>query len=334
MTENAGYPGLRQQIESLLTDGRQFSRQAAEWEKIETYWFIGDAIQQHLQSLGGPERGDETVRNLSKDLHLGLTTLYEILRFRRCISSFHARENIGWSHYKALMHLPPERMRHYEQLADDNAWTTRQLKRAIDADSDTVPVDDGLPAVSPLRAYFGDPYTYRVVEDAVPPAHAPAIDFGFHQVVVPDARLQGFETTCVGDVVTVDPVSGKATVRAGRPQLWTYVAYVRRVIDGDTLDVVIDLGLGQRAFPRIRLRGIDTPELYTDAGRRAREFVEAKLAVDDMIVVATRRTDTYGRYLGDVKYLDGNSDPGEVLGKGIYLNRQLLDEGLARRYLG
>ena len=109
---------------------------------------------------------------------------------------------------------------------------------------------------------------------------------------------------------------------------------MRRVIDGDTLDVVIDLGLGQRAFPRIRLRGIDTPELYTDAGRRAREFVEAKLAVDDMIVVATRRTDTYGRYLGDVKYLDGNSDPGEVLGKGIYLNRQLLDEGLARRYLG
>ncbi len=334
MIVNTSYLGLRQQIESLLTDGRQFSRQAAEWEKIETYWFIGDAIQQHLQSLGGPERGDETVRNLSKDLHLGLTTLYEILRFRRCISSFHARENIGWSHYKALIHLPPDRMRHYEQLADENAWTTRQLKRAIDADTDTLPVDDDLAPVSPLRAYFGDPCTYRVVEDAVPPAHGPAIDFGFHQVWRPDARLGGFGAAKVNDVVTVDPVAGKVTVCEGRPQLWTYVAYVRRVIDGDTLDLVIDLGLGQRAFPRIRLRGVDTPELYTDAGRRAREFVEARLAVNDMIVVATRRTDTYGRYLGDVRYLSGSSDAGQVAAKGVYLNRELLQEGLARRYLG
>ena len=109
---------------------------------------------------------------------------------------------------------------------------------------------------------------------------------------------------------------------------------MRRVSDGDTLDVVIDLGLGQRAFPRLRLRGVDTPELYTGAGRRAREFVEARLAVDDMIVVATRRTDTYGRYLGDVRYLGGSSDAGQVVAKGVYLNRELLEEGLARRYLG
>lgn len=92
-------------------------------------------------------------------------------------------------------------------------------------------------------------------------------------------------------------------MRSDRPGLWTYVARVLRIIDGDTLDVVVDLGLGHRAFPRLRLRGIDTPELYTRAGRQARNFVERALTDSPAVVISTSRTDTYGRYLADVKYL-------------------------------
>ncbi len=53
-----------------------------------------------------------------------------------------------------------------------------------------------------------------------------------------------------------------------------------------------------------------------------------------MIVVATRRTDTYGRYLADLKCLPGETDPHVVLAQGIFLNQRLLDVELAVPYVG
>ena len=95
----------------------------------------------------------------------------------------------------------------------------------------------------------------------------------------------------------------------------------------------IDLGLGHRAAPRLRLRGIDCPEPYTQAGQQAAAFVRQALPSASLVVITTRRTDIYGRYLADLKYLPGATDPRAVLADGTYLNRQLLDESLAVRYL-
>ena len=58
------------------------------------------------------------------------------------------------------------------------------------------------------------------------------------------------------------------------------------------------------------------------------------LADVDFVVITTRRTDDYGRYLADLKYLPGTADPQVVLTEGTFLNRQLLDLELAVRYLG
>jgi hypothetical protein len=56
-----------------------------------------------------------------------------------------------------------------------------------------------------------------------------------------------------------------------------------------------------------------------------------RLAVSSTIVICTHRTDAYGRYLADLKYLPGERDPTVVVDKGVYLNRELLERGLARR---
>ena len=123
------------------------------------------------------------------------------------------------------------------------------------------------------------------------------------------------------------------TRRPPRTRRYTYLAWVHRVVDGDTLIAVVDLGLGLRTGPRrLRLRGIDCPELTTLAGRTARTFVQKALAPVGFVVLTTHRTDAYGRYLVDVRYLPGESDPEVVRRRGVYLNRQLLDERLARRY--
>ena len=51
------------------------------------------------------------------------------------------------------------------------------------------------------------------------------------------------------------------------------------------------------------------------------------------VVITTHRTDTYGRYLTDVRYLPGEADPVVVCRKGRYLNRELLEQRLAKRYV-
>jgi len=53
----------------------------------------------------------------------------------------------------------------------------------------------------------------------------------------------------------------------------------------------------------------------------------------DFAVLATARTDRYGRYLADVFCDVGETGPAAVAAEGAYLNRQLLDEGLAGAYV-
>ncbi|OGG49508.1 MAG: hypothetical protein A3F84_08580 [Candidatus Handelsmanbacteria bacterium RIFCSPLOWO2_12_FULL_64_10] len=50
------------------------------------------------------------------------------------------------------------------------------------------------------------------------------------------------------------------------------------------------------------------------------------------VVLTTTKPDKYDRYLSDVFYLPGGIDPQDVLQKGIFLNQQLLDQGLAVRF--
>jgi micrococcal nuclease len=328
------YGILREQIEGLLQEGQQFGRRAAEWEKVETYWHIGDALARFLGQHGGSTYGEQTLVQLGGDLQMSRAVLFDILRFRRQVAVLQVRESLGWSHYRALLRLPADQLTHYEKLADAEAWTVRQLKRAIEQTGASQLDDDLAPAPEPLRPRFGRPYTYRVLSDRFDPSAPNAIDFGFHQLWVPTA-LSGFEAAAPGDTISLESKGSTtiAGVHTDRPALWTYVARVLRVVDGDTLDVVVDLGLGHRAFPRLRLRGIDTAELYTEAGRQARTFVEDTLANCPVVVIATRRTDTYGRYLADVKYKTGASDPEQILQQGTYLNRQLLKQSLASRYL-
>ena len=81
-----------------------------------------------------------------------------------------------------------------------------------------------------------------------------------------------------------------------------------RVVDGDTVDVDVDLGFGcwvRGHNGRIRLFGIDAPEsrggtLETKAhGRLAKKFVQEKLKVGEVYKLRTKDKGKYGRYLGD-----------------------------------
>ena len=112
--------------------------------------------------------------------------------------------------------------------------------------------------------------------------------------------------------------------------MYEYNCKVVRVVDGDTVDVDIDLGFDTwKCGERIRLYGIDTPECRTRdaeekaAGLLAKEFVESCLHVGETYTLTTREKGKFGRYLGVIKLSDAKS-----------INAILVEERLAVAYSG
>jgi endonuclease YncB( thermonuclease family) len=114
---------------------------------------------------------------------------------------------------------------------------------------------------------------------------------------------------------------------------YTYEATIDRVIDGDTLLVVIEAGFGIKVHDKLRLRGIDTPELGTAEGEKAKKFVASLLPVGSTIIIKSHksRTDNHGRFVVDVFYREGVETAEAILREPVYLNQKLIDEGLAVR---
>lgn len=109
--------------------------------------------------------------------------------------------------------------------------------------------------------------------------------------------------------------------------MFTYNAQVIDVYDGDTVTVVVDLGFHTKQTLKIRLAGINTPELKGDdreKGLIARDRL-AELILNKQVVLKTYkdRQEKFGRWLGDI-YLPDSL---------ISVNTILLNEGLAKTYL-
>ena len=104
--------------------------------------------------------------------------------------------------------------------------------------------------------------------------------------------------------------------------LYTYTAALDYVIDGDTVVCEVDVGFRTWTRQKLRLRGIDAPELATPQGKRAKKRLQAKLTAARGILIKTYAKDKYDRYLVDI-----------FLGRErLFVNRWLVDQGLAILY--
>jgi len=112
-----------------------------------------------------------------------------------------------------------------------------------------------------------------------------------------------------------------------------YVKKVTKVVDGDTIDVDIDLGFDISFSSRVRLAGIDTPESRTTdkvekaLGLEAKAYLKHAIDSAKSVVIKTEKMDSsekYGRILGWV-YIDGNT---------VSLNDMMINDGYAWGYLG
>jgi micrococcal nuclease len=112
-----------------------------------------------------------------------------------------------------------------------------------------------------------------------------------------------------------------------------YVKKVTKVVDGDTIDVEIDLGFDISFSSRVRLAGIDTPESRTTdkmekaLGLEVKAYLKNAIDGAKTVVIKTEKMDSsekYGRILGWV-FLDGSE---------ISINQKMIDEGYAWGYMG
>ena len=108
------------------------------------------------------------------------------------------------------------------------------------------------------------------------------------------------------------------------------VTSVDRVVDGDTIDITIDVGFGLYKKERVRVAGIDTPESRTrdkkekQYGLAAKYFLTGLLENCDDLIVRTEKDGKYGRMLGWLVCND----------KGMNINQTMIDEGYAWPYDG
>jgi len=113
-------------------------------------------------------------------------------------------------------------------------------------------------------------------------------------------------------------------------QIYTYKAYVEKILDGDTLWAVLDLGFKIFIRQKIRLHKLDAPPMETDEGVKAMTYLNNKLKPLDFIVVKTHCRDKFDRYLADIFYLSDEQDFLVVTDKGKYLNQELADKGYCK----
>ncbi len=312
MLTPSSYNQLLKLIQTELLSARKKIGQI----KAVSLWKLGRWIDLYL--LHGKDRakyGGKVYEKLEKKTGIGHKTLERAVRFSREFPIPTALSKLSWTHQFELLALPDQAVR--DKLAHQaikKNLTTRELKQEIkkklagknsknsDRHLNKVPVTIFTPPPK-LKAVKGELYTYVILEEksAEDPSKS-VVDCGF-----------GFDQTV--------NVNDFPDAQFGQTMQFTYRAEIKKVIDADTFKVRIDLRLGG-SFSRqkIRLKGIDAPEIDTPAGKKAKAYVEKVLRGLPFVTILTSKSDKYVRYLADVWY-----GPDEK-----YLNQELLDLGLAK----
>tara|TARA_B100000963_G_scaffold59574_1_gene47572 strand:+ start:624 stop:974 length:351 start_codon:yes stop_codon:yes gene_type:complete len=113
--------------------------------------------------------------------------------------------------------------------------------------------------------------------------------------------------------------------------MFEYNATVVKVVDGDTIDAMVDLGFGTWKKVRIRMHGINAPESRTRDLEEKKKGLAAKARLIEMLeenekhfILISHGVGKFGRCLGEI-YIKGHNNS---------LNKQLISEGHGTEYYG
>lgn len=343
---NSSYQKLLKDLKAVFIEGLK----KIEQEKINAYWKTGELIARDiLANKSRADYGKNLLKNLSADLGVSERTLGRAVQLYRAYPIPSALTKLSWLHQLQLISIKNEGKRKaFAQRAIKKDWGYRELEDAIRLERLKVeePQDKSAPAsqgaVVKLSLNRSRLFAYRILEpgyihSAAGEAEEKVIDLGFSINI--QAEIFGLTNLKAGEIIESKKTGNKYSFSrsdAKPKDLYTYVALVERVVDADTLWLNVDCGFKVWTRQKVRLRGIDAPELATPEGKKAKEFVEARLKEIEFVVVKTHSSDKYDRYLADVFYTPVASrsslvarDSTLVVSEGKFLNQELLDNKFA-----
>jgi len=248
--------------------------------------------------------------------------VYNFRRFYLTHRIFQAPGKLGWTQYVELLAVKDDDVRtQLEKEVLKKQLSSREVKalvkerlnevKAKAVDSSVVETETEFVTQLPCSragAFFG--YTAVSKDHVTVPTGCVVVDCGFNV----------WESIERIELAVVDEPS------------YVYAVRVESVIDGDTFWAVVNLGFGAFTRQKFRLSGIDTPELDTPQGQKAKRYVQRFLGIGSTVVVRSMKSDKYDRYLADVFFLAGARSPKRILKEGLFLNQDLLDKGMAKPY--
>ena len=102
---------------------------------------------------------------------------------------------------------------------------------------------------------------------------------------------------------------------------YQYRAHVDRIVDGDTIGVIVDLGFRVYTNQRLRLFGIDTPERGQEGWSEATNYLASLIPPGTRVTIETEKGDKYGRWIATITDSDG-----------LDINKAMIESGLAKYY--
>ncbi len=337
------YQKLVHSIDQEFQRGIFEVKKQLERQRLETYWNVGRDIHRYIEisQIQENER-KKFFTQLSKDLNRDNYFLKQLCAFFIAYPQIPEKKGISWSHYRELLLISTKREREkWERRIIKDRIPCKDFSDILHEDILKPGRDDaGLQSQGVLTVVRGNLYIYRMVSPNEVPWSTDSVvvdlGFGIRREVMADAssslavghRVVSYKNNAEYEIKRTD-ISSKS--------MYTYRAVVERVIDGDTIIANIDCGFQCWSHQRLRLRGINTPELSESGGVSAQRFVRRALKSCEWIIVKTYldRKDAYGRYLADIFFdADGLAygNPQYVADKGRYLNQLLIDEGHANIY--
>ncbi len=325
------YSKLLLQVQKAVTETEQNIVQTVNREKVVMAWKVGQIIDEHLLQNDGSAYGKKLLEQLATDTAIKERALYQMRRFYKTYETLPVSENdLSWSHYRALISVQDqERRKILEDLTVKNNLNGDGLQHEIAAEKIAAKKAARKIRTSAKNFQFsvtrGRLFTYKLV--TLPDSKKRFVDCGFNIFTEVTTGLKGegaVESAKVGDKISLK----KSAVDSR--QMHTYKAYLERVVDGDTIHVVLDLGFKIQHREILRLTKINAPEIATPAGKKASDTLKKILKDVQVLVVKTNKTDIYGRYLADVFFDEKKkeTDLKKLADGGTYLSQLLLDRGV------
>ncbi len=276
-------------------------------------WTMGKLIENHVtEHKLWSDYSAEINPRLAKDLS---TTAHEVAqrrRFARLYPEAIPSYDLSWAHYTEAFDLKDAEQRAalFEQCEKEKCSVTKlreELKKIPRKETNTTHS-----AMLPQMFHL-----YPVAKEKQGENKDKLVlQLGFSD----DYTFPGLEAFKEGDILSCPPETACVLAPAAKTSdLFVYPAEAVQIIDGDTMDVAVNLGFGIMTTRRLRLRGIDAAELNTRKGVAAKTFVFDEITkAGGRIILKVGALDKYDRYLADIWV------------NGQYLNQALVDQGFAK----